>query len=135
MVSGVFDELASRERPRNHFTVGIVDDVTHTSLGFDPELDIDDDERVISGSIFGDDIVLEDATTAGTGQMKVTFQGLSFTSDGLWVQGAATSSADPTARLSRWRSVLQRMRSEGLELRLPARERRRHTAAGSRIQS
>lgn len=40
----------------------------------------------------------------------------SFTSEGLWVQGASTSSADPTARLSRWRSVLQRMRTEGLDL-------------------
>ena len=40
----------------------------------------------------------------------------SFTSEGLWVQGASTSSADPTARLSRWRSVLQRMRAEGLDL-------------------
>ena len=44
------------------------------------------------------------------------FPVFSFTSEGLWVQGATTSSADPTARLSRWRSVLQRMRSEGLEL-------------------
>lgn len=41
----------------------------------------------------------------------------SFTSEGLWVQGASTSSADPTARLSRWRSVLQRMRAEGLDIR------------------
>jgi pyruvate-ferredoxin/flavodoxin oxidoreductase len=40
MIAGVFEEL-SRERPRNHFTVGIVDDVTHTSLGFDPDLDIE----------------------------------------------------------------------------------------------
>ena len=40
MIAGVFDELA-REKPRNHFTVGIVDDVTHTSLGFDPDLDIE----------------------------------------------------------------------------------------------
>ena len=31
MVAGVFDNL-SRETPRNHFTVGIVDDVTHASL-------------------------------------------------------------------------------------------------------
>lgn len=44
------------------------------------------------------------------------FPVFSFTSEGLWVQGATTSSADPTARLSRWRSVLQRMRDEGLEL-------------------
>lgn len=44
------------------------------------------------------------------------FPVFSFTSEGLWVQGATNSSADPTARLSRWRSVLQRMRGEGLEL-------------------
>jgi pyruvate-ferredoxin/flavodoxin oxidoreductase len=36
MVKGVFDELA-RPAPKNHFTVGIVDDVTHTSLSYDPE--------------------------------------------------------------------------------------------------
>ncbi|NMG36857.1 transglutaminase [Azoarcus sp. TTM-91] len=39
----------------------------------------------------------------------------SFNSEGLWVGGAATSSADPTARLSRWRDVLERMRNEGLQ--------------------
>ena len=35
MVKGVFDELAL-ERPRNHFTVGIIDDLTHSSLPWDP---------------------------------------------------------------------------------------------------
>jgi hypothetical protein len=38
----------------------------------------------------------------------------SFNSDGLWVGGATTSSADPTTRLSRWRDVLERMRRDGL---------------------
>jgi predicted transglutaminase-like cysteine proteinase len=38
----------------------------------------------------------------------------SFNSDGLWVGGATTSSADPTTRLSRWRDVLDRMRRDGL---------------------
>lgn len=37
----------------------------------------------------------------------------SFNSDGLWVGGATTSSADPTTRLSRWRDVLDRLRQEG----------------------
>jgi predicted transglutaminase-like cysteine proteinase len=37
-----------------------------------------------------------------------------FNSEGLWVGGANTSSADPTARLSRWRDVLDRMRQDGL---------------------
>jgi pyruvate-ferredoxin/flavodoxin oxidoreductase len=34
MIRAVFDELAA-PRPRNHFTVGIHDDVTHTSLDWD----------------------------------------------------------------------------------------------------
>ncbi len=37
----------------------------------------------------------------------------SFNNDGLWVGGASASAADPTARLSRWRDVLERMRQEG----------------------
>ncbi len=35
MVKTVFDELG-KKGPKNHFTVGIKDDVTHTSLDFDP---------------------------------------------------------------------------------------------------
>ncbi len=35
MVKGVFDEL-KKSAPKNHFTIGIKDDVTHTSLTYDP---------------------------------------------------------------------------------------------------
>ncbi|MFP4343777.1 MAG: pyruvate:ferredoxin (flavodoxin) oxidoreductase [Anaerolineales bacterium] len=35
MVKGVFDEM-TQEQPKNHFTVGIEDDVTHTSIAYDP---------------------------------------------------------------------------------------------------
>ena len=38
MVKAVFDSLRSRA-PKNHFTVGIVDDVTHTSLELPEEID------------------------------------------------------------------------------------------------
>ena len=34
MVKGIFDELA-KAKPKNHFTIGINDDVTHTSLSYD----------------------------------------------------------------------------------------------------
>jgi len=34
MIKSVFDEL-KKDRPKNHFTVGIIDDVTHTSLKWD----------------------------------------------------------------------------------------------------
>src|SRR5271166_4166987 len=36
MVKAVFDEL-NKPEPKNHFTIGIHDDVTHTSLYYDPE--------------------------------------------------------------------------------------------------
>jgi pyruvate-ferredoxin/flavodoxin oxidoreductase len=40
MVKGVFDELLKPE-PKNHFTVGITDDVTHTSLQYDADFNIE----------------------------------------------------------------------------------------------
>jgi pyruvate-ferredoxin/flavodoxin oxidoreductase len=49
MVVAIYDELA-RPEPRNHFTVGIVDDVSHTSLSYDRTLDIEPDD--VSRSVF-----------------------------------------------------------------------------------
>ncbi|OFX12890.1 MAG: pyruvate:ferredoxin (flavodoxin) oxidoreductase [Armatimonadetes bacterium RBG_19FT_COMBO_69_19] len=43
MVAAVFDELR-RPRPKNHFTVGIVDDVTGTSLVVDREFSIESED-------------------------------------------------------------------------------------------
>ncbi len=40
MVRGVFEHLGSKE-PRNHFTVGILDDVSRTSIPYDPDFDIE----------------------------------------------------------------------------------------------
>jgi pyruvate-ferredoxin/flavodoxin oxidoreductase len=40
MVKAVFDNAAS-DHPKNHFTVGIHDDVTHTSLAYDPDWSIE----------------------------------------------------------------------------------------------
>ncbi len=40
MAKAVYDEIA-RDKPTNHFTVGIIDDVTRKSLVYDPEFDTD----------------------------------------------------------------------------------------------
>ena len=45
MVAGIFAELG-RDRPRTRFTVGINDDISGTSLPFDPALDIEPAETV-----------------------------------------------------------------------------------------
>jgi pyruvate-ferredoxin/flavodoxin oxidoreductase len=45
MVKGVFNELAQKT-PKNHFTIGIKDDVSHTSLEYDPEFSTEDPQTV-----------------------------------------------------------------------------------------
>ncbi|HPA50250.1 MAG TPA: pyruvate:ferredoxin (flavodoxin) oxidoreductase [Thermoanaerobaculia bacterium] len=51
MVKGVFDELKGA-KPKRGFTVGIVDDVTHLSLKWDPDFDTEGDD-VTRGVFFG----------------------------------------------------------------------------------
>ncbi len=45
MVKGIFDEL-TRPEPKNHFTIGINDDVSHTSLSYDPSFSTEDPKTV-----------------------------------------------------------------------------------------
>jgi pyruvate-ferredoxin/flavodoxin oxidoreductase len=45
MVKGLFDEMAKAE-PKNHFTVGIKDDVTQTSIAYDPAFNIEGKDTV-----------------------------------------------------------------------------------------
>jgi pyruvate-ferredoxin/flavodoxin oxidoreductase len=49
MVKAVFDELKN-QKPKRQFTIGIIDDVTHTSLAWDPTFRTESDD--ISRSLF-----------------------------------------------------------------------------------
>ena len=51
MVKAVFDHL-KQEAPKNHFTIGIQDDVSHTSLEYDPEFSTEPDD-VFRGIFYG----------------------------------------------------------------------------------
>ncbi len=51
MVKGIYDEML-KDQPKNHFTVGIIDDVTFTSLDYDPNFEIEDPE-VVQSVFFG----------------------------------------------------------------------------------
>ncbi len=44
MVKGIFDEM-KKDNPKNHFTVGINDDVTNTSIDYDPSFVIEPPSR------------------------------------------------------------------------------------------
>ena len=51
MVKGVFDEL-KKDKPKNHFTVGINDDVTHTSIDEDKDFDAES-KKVVRCLFYG----------------------------------------------------------------------------------
>ena len=52
MVKAVFDEL-SKTRPKNHFTIGIVDDVTHSSLAWDEDFRTDAHNNTFQAVFYG----------------------------------------------------------------------------------
>ncbi len=43
MAKGLFDDMA-KEKPKNQFTIGIYDDVTHSSIDYDPEFSIESED-------------------------------------------------------------------------------------------
>lgn len=45
MVKGVYDEMA-KDKPKNHFTVGIIDDLSNTSVEYDPAFSIEGEDTV-----------------------------------------------------------------------------------------
>jgi pyruvate-ferredoxin/flavodoxin oxidoreductase len=51
MVKAVFDNLGA-QKPKNHFAVGIFDDVTHNSLDYDPDFSTES-EQVIRALFYG----------------------------------------------------------------------------------
>jgi pyruvate-ferredoxin/flavodoxin oxidoreductase len=51
MVKGIFDEL-KKDEPKNHYTVGINDDVTNTSIDYDPSF-VTEGEDVVRAMFYG----------------------------------------------------------------------------------
>ena len=78
MVKAVFDELKKPE-PKNHFTVGIHDDVSHTSLAVDPEFSTED-PRTVRALFYG----LGSDGTVGANKNSIKIIGKGTDS---WVQG------------------------------------------------
>jgi predicted transglutaminase-like cysteine proteinase len=85
------------------YKVGATPPIAHMVLGYYPE--------PTSEPLILDNMISSVRLASMRTDLAPVF---SFNSDGLWVGGAATSSADPTARLSRWRDVLDRMRQDGV---------------------
>ncbi len=71
MVKGIFDEM-TKPAPKTHFTVGIVDDVTHSSIDYDPEFSTEPDD-VVRAMFFG--LGSDGTVSANKNSIKIIAEG------------------------------------------------------------
>jgi pyruvate-ferredoxin/flavodoxin oxidoreductase len=95
MVKAVLDEL-SKEQPKNHFTVGITDDVTHTSLAFDTAFDIEP-ESVTRAMFFG--LGADGTVGANKNSIKIIGDDPAYYAQGYFVYDSKKSGSRTTSHL------------------------------------
>jgi pyruvate-ferredoxin/flavodoxin oxidoreductase len=95
MIKGVFDEMA-KPQPKNHFTIGINDDVTHTSLDYDPDFAIEpaDMVRAIFWGLGADGTV-----SANKNSIKIIGEETPYYAQGYFVYDSRKSGTRTTSHL------------------------------------
>ena len=95
MVKGVFEEL-KKASPKNGFTIGIIDDVTHSSLNYDPTYDIIP-EGTISAVFFG--LGSDGTVGANKNSIKIIGEGTNLFAQGYFVYDSKKSGAQTVSHL------------------------------------
>ncbi|MCW8888547.1 MAG: pyruvate:ferredoxin (flavodoxin) oxidoreductase, partial [Gammaproteobacteria bacterium] len=95
MIKAVFDEL-DKERPKNHFTIGINDDVTHTSLEFDPSFDIEP-QKVTRALFFG--LGADGTVSANKNSIKIIGENTDLYCQGYFVYDSKKAGSQTTSHL------------------------------------
>ncbi|RME89569.1 MAG: pyruvate:ferredoxin (flavodoxin) oxidoreductase, partial [Anaerolineae bacterium] len=95
MVKGIFDEMA-KPQPKNHFTVGIIDDVTHTSIDYDPDFDIESDD-VVRAMFWG--LGADGTVGANKNSIKIIGEETPFYAQGYFVYDSKKSGARTISHL------------------------------------
>jgi pyruvate-ferredoxin/flavodoxin oxidoreductase len=95
MVKAVFDEL-SAEKSKNHFTVGIIDDVTHTSLETDPAFSTED-PKTVSAIFYG--LGADGTVGANKNSIKIIGEETNFFAQGHFVYDSKKSGAVTVSHL------------------------------------
>jgi len=95
MAKGVFDNLAS-DKPKNHFTVGINDDVTHCSIDFDAGFDIEPD-NVTRAMFFG--LGSDGTVSANKNSIKIIGESTDLYCQGYFVYDSKKAGSQTTSHL------------------------------------
>ncbi len=89
MIKAIFDNLAHAS-PKNHFTIGIEDDLSQTSLPFDPEFSIEPDE-VVRAQFFG--LGADGTVGANKESIKIIGENTNFFAQGYFVYDSKKAGA------------------------------------------
>ncbi len=95
MVKSVFDNL-SADKPKNHFTVGIIDDVTNTSLPWDASFSIEPDS-VVRSLFYG--LGSDGTVGANKNSIKIIGEGTDNYAQGYFVYDSKKSGAITVSHL------------------------------------
>ncbi|RXK86205.1 pyruvate:ferredoxin (flavodoxin) oxidoreductase [Filimonas effusa] len=95
MVKGIFDELKN-DIPKNHFTIGINDDVTHTSLSYDPHFELDESD-VTTALFYG--LGADGTVSANKNSIKIIGENTDFYAQGYFVYDSKKSGSQTVSHL------------------------------------
>lgn len=95
MVKGVFDEM-KKSSPKNHFTIGINDDVSQTSLAYDPNFTTEPDD-VVRAMFFG--LGADGTVGANKNSIKIIGEDTSNYAQGYFVYDSKKSGSTTTSHL------------------------------------
>ncbi|MGQ9799141.1 MAG: pyruvate:ferredoxin (flavodoxin) oxidoreductase [Ignavibacterium sp.] len=95
MIKAVFDNLAS-DKPKNHFTIGIIDDVTNSSLDFDPNFSVEAPET-FRGKFYG--LGADGTVGANKNSIKIIGEGTDYYAQGYFVYDSKKSGSVTVSHL------------------------------------
>ncbi|MEJ2635420.1 MAG: pyruvate:ferredoxin (flavodoxin) oxidoreductase [Calditrichia bacterium] len=95
MVKGLFDEM-KKDKPKNHFTVGINDDVTNSSIEYDAAFSTEGDD-VFRGMFYG--LGSDGTVGANKNSIKIIGEGTDFYAQGYFVYDSKKAGAVTTSHL------------------------------------
>ncbi|HUX61996.1 MAG TPA: pyruvate:ferredoxin (flavodoxin) oxidoreductase [Ignavibacteriaceae bacterium] len=102
MVKAVFENMSKglnadkKEKPKNHFTIGINDDVTNTSLEFDPSFNVEAPET-FRGKFYG--LGADGTVGANKNSIKIIGEGTNFYAQGYFVYDSKKSGSTTISHL------------------------------------
>lgn len=95
MIKGIYDEL-NKDKPKNHFTIGIKDDVAHTSLDYDPAFSTSG-SNTFRGLFYG--LGADGTVGANKNSIKIIGEGTDNYAQGYFVYDSKKSGSTTTSHL------------------------------------